>query len=62
MPELARFYGIVVTMYRVDHAPPHFHVRYAGMKASFTIAPIRVFKGRLPRRAGSFVLERAALH
>jgi hypothetical protein len=28
MPELARFFGIIITMYYHDHAPPHFHVRY----------------------------------
>jgi len=49
-------------MYRDEHAPPHFHVRYAEWKASFTIAPIRVYKGRLPSRAGGLVLEWAALH
>lgn len=28
MPELSRFYGIVVRMYFDDHAPPHFHAAY----------------------------------
>ena len=62
MPELSRFYGLVITMYRDEHLPPHFHVRYAEWRASFTISPIGVFKGRLPRRAGSIVVEWAALH
>jgi hypothetical protein len=30
MPELSRFYGIVIQMYYDDHAPPHFHALYAG--------------------------------
>lgn len=30
MPELSRFYGLVIQMYYLDHAPPHFHVRLVG--------------------------------
>ncbi|KAB2641725.1 MAG: DUF4160 domain-containing protein [Verrucomicrobia bacterium] len=33
MPELARFYGIVIQMYSGDHQPPHFHAFYAGRQA-----------------------------
>lgn len=28
MPEICRFFGIVITMFGDDHNPPHFHVRY----------------------------------
>jgi hypothetical protein len=28
MPELSRFYGIVIMMFFDDHQPPHFHARY----------------------------------
>lgn len=28
MPEVSRFYGIVIMMYYNDHDPPHFHARY----------------------------------
>jgi hypothetical protein len=30
MPEISRFYGIVIRMYHNDHAPPHFHAYYSG--------------------------------
>ncbi len=30
MPEVSRFFGIVIMMYYNDHAPPHFHARYGG--------------------------------
>jgi hypothetical protein len=30
MPEISRFFGIIVQMYYSDHEPPHFHVRYSG--------------------------------
>jgi Domain of unknown function (DUF4160) len=28
MPEISRFYGIVIQLYYADHPPPHFHVSY----------------------------------
>ncbi len=28
MPEIARFYGIVIKMFFEDHNPPHFHAIY----------------------------------
>src|SRR6476660_2931095 len=30
MPRVSSFYGIVITMYFGDHAPPHFHARHGG--------------------------------
>lgn len=33
MPEISRFYGMVVAMFFNDHEPPHFHVRYGTHKA-----------------------------
>ena len=32
MPEVSRFYGIVVTIHYGDHNPPHFHATYQGRK------------------------------
>ena len=37
MPEISRFYGIVIQMYFGDHPPPHFHARYAGQSAKLDI-------------------------
>jgi hypothetical protein len=37
MPEISRFYGIVITMYFVDHARPHFHARFGGQAISMEI-------------------------
>ena len=28
MPEISRFFGMVIAMFYSDHSPPHFHVRY----------------------------------
>jgi hypothetical protein len=32
MPEISRFFGVVVRMYFRDHAPPHLHAEYQGKK------------------------------
>ncbi len=62
MPEVSRFFGIVIHMYFDDHNPPHFHATYAGKEAQITIEPIVVLEGMLPGRATSMVIEWAALH
>jgi hypothetical protein len=62
MPEISRFFGIIVRMFYHDHAPPHFHVVYGKAEAQIGISPIRVLHGQLPRRALSMVFEWAALH
>jgi hypothetical protein len=62
MPEISRFFGIVIAMYYNDHAPPHFHAKYAGHRAAFSIPELQIIEGGLPRRAISLVLEWAFLH
>lgn len=62
MPEVSRFFGIVIRMYYDEHAPPHFHAIYGGDEAQIGIDPIGVLGGKLPRRAISMVIEWAALH
>ena len=62
MPEISRFFGIVIQMYYDEHAPPHFHALYSGDEAQITIDPIRLWHGDLPQRALSLVIEWAALH
>lgn len=62
MPELSRFYGIVIKMYFADHGPPHFHAEYADAEALMSIETLAVFAGRLPARALSLVTEWAELH
>ena len=62
MPEICRFYGIVIKMYFADHAPPHFHAEYAEHEARFAIDSLAVISGRLPPRAMGLVIEWATLH
>lgn len=62
MPELARFFGIRITMVYEDHAPPHFHAEYAGMEAHFAIASGEIIAGNLSPRAARLVREWLELH
>ena len=62
MPRISEFFGIIVSMFYLDHAPPHFHAVYGEHEAMISIDPIRLLEGRLPRRALSLVIEWAALH
>jgi hypothetical protein len=62
MPEISRFYGIVIRMFFDDHHPAHFHAAYGGQEVVVGINPIRVENGALPTRALSMVLEWAALN
>ena len=62
MPEISRFYGIVIRMYFEDHNPPHFHAHYAGREARVDIRSLAVISGSLPPRATGMVAEWAALH
>jgi len=62
MPTISMFYGILIQMYWNDHAPPHFHVRYSGYKATVGIQSLTVLTGSLPRTAERLALEWAAEH
>jgi hypothetical protein len=62
MPEICRFYGIVIKMYFADHAPPHFHAEDAEHEARIAIDSLAVISGKLPARAMGLVVEWATLH
>ena len=62
MPEISRFFGIVITMYQDDHGPPHFHARYGEFQARVAIADCEVLAGSLPPRALGMVVEWATSH
>lgn len=57
MPELSRFFGIVITMYFRDHPPPHFHARYGEHEGKFTIENGTLIAGEVPRRVAALVQE-----
>jgi hypothetical protein len=55
MPELSRFYGIVIKLFFDDHPPPHFHATYGEHEALVRIEPLGVIAGTLPPRAMGLV-------
>ena len=62
MPELSRFFGIIVAMFYNDHPPPHFHVRYGREKAIVSIETLAVIEGSLSPRVLGLVVEWARLY
>jgi hypothetical protein len=62
MPEISRFYGIVIGMFYHEHRPPHFHVRYGEHEAVIRINDLVLTEGRLPPRVLGLVVEWAARH
>jgi len=50
MPEVSRFYGIIITINFDDHQPPHFHARYGEHRAALGMDGT-VLAGGLPARA-----------
>jgi hypothetical protein len=62
VPEICRFFGIVIKMFFDDHNPPHFHAEYSGDIALIDIGNLSVFSGRLPPRVMGLVIEWATIH
>jgi len=56
MPEISRFYGIVIYLFFDEHNPPHFHAEYSGFKAVITLKE-GVVKGEMPKRALNMIFE-----
>ncbi len=61
MPEISRFYGIIIYMFYNDHNPPHFHAEYQEFEATIEIES-GIVKGQIPRRALKLVFEWLDLH
>jgi len=65
VPEISRFFGIVIRMYAEATAPhrrPHFHAYFAGEVAVFSIEPVDLIGGALPQRQRRLVEAWAELH
>ena len=62
MPEISRFFGILIYMFYREHQPPHFHAVYGEHKALVAIDTLAVIAGRLPPRALGLVTEWATIH
>ena len=64
MPELSRFYGIIIRMYCElgPHHSPHFHAYHGDDEAVYGLDPIELLAGSLPRRQARLVEAWAELH
>jgi hypothetical protein len=62
MPELCRFFGIIIQMYGNDHEPPHFHVIYNEYHAIIEIETGEILQGSLPSKQLKFVQVWASIH
>ncbi|MFH0926513.1 MAG: DUF4160 domain-containing protein [bacterium] len=56
MPEISRFYGIVVFMNFNEHNPPHFHVNYQDQEITMEIQT-GIIQGKMAKRALQMVFE-----
>lgn len=62
MPEICRFFGIVIKVFYDDHFPPHFHAEYGEHHIRVNITTLSVVEGRFPPKALGLVVEWASLH
>ena len=58
MPELSRFYGLIIRLRYREHPPPHFHVKYQEFDASINMRTLEITEGWLPGRAKALALGR----
>lgn len=64
MPEISRFYGIIIKMYFLfsEHNPPHIHAIYNKNIAVIDIQTLEVIEGKIPKRALRLVKEGVFIH
>lgn len=64
MPEIARFYGLIVKMFfrKKEHEPPHIHVLYGEYSGEIDIQNGEMMEGDLPPRAYRLVKEWLVTH
>ena len=65
MPEICRFFGIIIRMFAElgePHHLPHFHAYYQNHAAVFTIDPVEMVSGEFPRRERRLVEAWAEMH
>ncbi|MGV3602348.1 MAG: DUF4160 domain-containing protein [Dyadobacter fermentans] len=62
MPEISRFFGIIIRMFFDDHNPPHFHAEFQEHRAIIEIQGARLLDGYLPPKQLKQVQVWALLH
>jgi len=62
VPEISRFFGIIIRMFFDEHNPPHIHVEYQGNRAVFDLSG-NITRGNLKSRTAiKLVREWIDLH
>jgi hypothetical protein len=65
VPELSRFFGIIIRMFAEPEAPhhvPHFHAYYQNQVGIYSLDAVELIGGSLPRRQQRLVEAWAELH
>lgn len=62
MPEISRFYGIMIYMFFLDHNPPHFKAVYGEFEANILIENGNVLNGDMPLNKLRLVQAWAEIH
>ena len=62
MPEVSRFYGIVIRQYADDHPPAHFHAHYGEFVGQVEVKTGEVLRGDLPTPQLRMVQAWAVIH
>lgn len=59
MPEISRFYGIIIKMFfkPKEHEPSHLHALYGEHVGIFDLQTLKMVEGDLPKRAQELVKE-----
>lgn len=62
MPEISRFFGIIIRMFFDDHNPPRFHAEFQEHRAIIDIQSVRLLERNLPPKQLKQVQTWALLH
>lgn len=62
MPEISRFFGIIIKMFFDDHSPPHFYAEFQEHRAIIEIQSAKLLEGHLPPKQLKLVERWALLH
>lgn len=64
MPEISRFYGIIIKMFfkPKEHEPSHIHALYGEYMGEFNLRTLEMIEGDLPKKAQELVIEWLSLY
>lgn len=64
MPEITRFYGIIIKMFfkPKEHEPSHIHAIYGEYVGEINIKTMEMIEGDLPKKALELVREWLEIH